>query len=731
MAIYFENHKQIFSLHTKNTTYQFMIDQYGYLIHLYYGRKTSSNMDYIITHFDRGFSGNPYDAEGDRTYSLDVLPQEFPTLGTGDYRNTALMIKNSDGSMDSDLRYQSHSIAEGKYSLDKLPAAYADENAQTLDVLLKDVRTGIEVTLRYGVMEECDVITRSVIIKNTGKEAVSINRIYSVCLDFLYGKKDCISFYGRHAMERNFQRKEIGHGTFQIGSHRGTSSHQYNPMVIIADKETTETFGDAYAMSFVYSGGFDAKIEKDQFNQVRVLMGVSEEMFSYPLKENEIFTAPEVVLSYSPNGLNALSQNLHHCIREHICRGVYKNQIRPILVNSWEAAYFNFDGKVLCDLADKAAELGVEMLVLDDGWFGKRNDDNSSLGDWIVNEEKLGCPLKDLADQIHAKGLKFGIWIEPEMVSEESNLYKRNPDWAMKIPGKNPVRSRNQLVLDFANQDVVDYIYESISKVLRQANINYVKWDMNRSLNDVFSSVASCQGRVLFDYVLGLYDLLERLTSEFPDILWEGCSGGGGRFDMGMLYYTPQIWCSDNTDAIDRIRIQYGTSFGYPLSTIASHVSAVPNHQTGRITNMDTRGIVAMTGAFGYELDLNKLSCEEQGQIKKQIEKYHELAELASAGDYYRLSNPFQDEYCAWMIADSKKESVLLSLVMLESHGNMPVAYVKLTGLNPEYVYQDKETGMQYTGLALMENGLPVSLRMGEYQAYQWSFTIAEKKNQI
>lgn len=728
MAIYYDSTKKVFSLHTNHTTYQFMVDPYGYLIHLYYGKKTDSIMDYIITHFDRGFSGNPYDAGMDRTYSMDALPQEFPTLGTGDYRNTALLVQNADGSMDCDLRYQKYTIADAKYHLDQLPAAYADENAQTLEILLKDIRTGIEVTLYYGVMEECDVITRSVVVKNTGNDTVTIHRIYSACLDFLYGKRDCISFYGRHAMERNFQRKEIEHGTFQIGSRRGTSSHQYNPMVILADSETTETFGNAYAMSFVYSGGFDTKIELDQFNQTRVLMGISEELFAYPLGTDEVFTAPEVVLSYSADGLNKLSQNLHQCIREHICRGEYKNQIRPVLVNSWEAAYFDFDGEVLCHLADKAAELGVEMLVLDDGWFGKRNDDNTSLGDWTVNEKKLGCSLKELVDQIHAKGLKFGIWIEPEMVSVESELYKKHPEWTMKIPGKNPVRSRNQLLLDFANHDVVDFIYESISNVLKQADINYVKWDMNRSLNDIYSNAAGNQGKVLYDYVLGLYDLLERLTTEFPHILWEGCSGGGGRFDMGMLYYTPQIWCSDNTDAVDRTKIQYGTSFGYPLLTMGSHVSAVPNHQTGRITGMDTRGVVAMTGAFGYELDLNKLSAKEQEQIREQIKRYHELAPLISFGDYYRLSNPFQDEYSAWLIADKNKEECLLNLVMLESQGNMPVTYVKLAGLNPEFIYQDVETGRKYTGMALMESGLPIPLKMGEYQSYQWIFKKAAQK---
>ncbi len=725
MAIKFNEAKKIFSLHTKNTTYQFMADKFGYLLHLYYGKRIHAEMDYILTYYGHGFSGNPYDAGMDRGYSLDVLPQEFPMLGTGDHRSTAFAVKHADGSMDCDLRYVGYNLIEGKYALRGLPSVYTEnegDQAQTLEILLKDQRTGLEVTLLYGVLEDCDVITRSLKIKNVGTDCVVLERVYSACLDFLFGKRDCISFYGRHAMERNLQRREIVHGTFGIGSNRGTSSHQYNPLLLIADTDATEMYGNVYGLSFLYSGGFDAKVELDQFEQTRVLMGVSEQMFAYPLASGETFVAPEVVMTYSACGLHTLSHNLHRCVREHICRGKFKNELRPVLVNSWEAAYFNFDGELLCKLADKAAELGVEMLVLDDGWFGNRNDDNTSLGDWTVNEKKLGCSLSELVERIHAKGLQFGIWIEPEMISENSELYKKHPEWAIQIPGKKPIRSRNQLVLDFANSAVVDYMYESIAAVLRQADIQYVKWDMNRSLTDIYSSSTKHQGKVLFDYVLGVYDLLERLTTEFPEILWEGCSGGGGRFDMGMLYYTPQIWCSDNTDAVDRTRIQYGTSFGYPLSTMGAHVSAVPNHQTGRVTSMDTRGIVAMTGAFGYELDLNQISQEEQEQVKAQIRKYHELAPLLFCGEYYRLSNPFEDMYSAWAVVDETKETALLSVVMLEVHGNWAVNYVKMQGLQPEYNYRDTASGQVYAGAALMEAGLPVSLCYGEYQAAQWKF---------
>ena len=547
---------------------------------------------------------------------MDTLPQEFPCYGNGDFRSTAFAVENADGSMSCDLRYKSHVILDGKYNLEGLPAVYAsEEEAQTLEILMEDPVTGVKVVLLYGVLPAQDIITRSVSVKNESSGKIYLNKIESASLDFLYGDYELLTFYGRHAMERNVQRVPVVHGTQKIGSVRGTSSHQYNPMMILAEKETTEDKGNCYAMSFVYSGCFQGEVLKDQLNQTRMMLGLQEEAFRYPLETGEMFQAPEVILSYSSEGMNRLSQNLHHCIRQHICRGKYKEEIRPILINSWEAAYFDFTGDTIYELAKAAKEVNIDMLVMDDGWFGKRDDDNSGLGDWFVNEKKLGGTLGNLIKGINDLGVKFGIWIEPEMVSEDSDLYRKHPDWALTVPGRNPVRSRNQLVLDFSRKEVVDEIYDQICKVLDQGNIEYVKWDMNRSLMDVYSSVTRDQGRVLHDYVLGLYDFLERLVQRYPNLLIEGCSGGGGRFDAGMMYYSPQIWCSDNTDAIDRLRIQYGTSFGYPVSVVGSHVSAVPNHQTGRKTPLHTRGVVAMSGTFGYELNLMKLSEEEKQEI--------------------------------------------------------------------------------------------------------------------
>ena len=726
MGIIYCEKDRTFTLQTKNTTYQMQVDRYGFLLHLYYGKKTDGCMDYLLTYYDRGFSGNPYDAGEDRTYSMDTLPQEFPCYGNGDFRSTAFTVENADGSMSCDLRYKSHKIFDGKYNLQGLPAVYAsDKEAQTLEILMEDPVTGVKVVLLYGVLPAQDIITRSVCVKNESSGKIYLNKIESASLDFLYGDYEFLTFYGRHAMERNVQRVPVVHGTQKIGSVRGTSSHQYNPMMILAEKETTEDKGNCYAMSFVYSGCFQGEVLKDQLNQTRMMLGLQEEAFRYPLETGEMFQAPEVILSYSSEGMNRLSQNLHHCIRQHICRGKYKEEIRPILINSWEAAYFDFTGDTIYELAKAAKEVNIDMLVMDDGWFGKRDDDNSGLGDWFVNEKKLGGTLGNLIKRINDLGVKFGIWIEPEMVSEDSDLYRKHPDWALTVPGRNPVRSRNQLVLDFSRKEVVDEIYDQICKVLDQGNIEYVKWDMNRSLMDVYSSVTRDQGRVLHDYVLGLYDFLERLVQRYPNLLIEGCSGGGGRFDAGMMYYTPQIWCSDNTDAIDRLRIQYGTSFGYPVSVVGSHVSAVPNHQTGRKTPLHTRGVVAMSGTFGYELNLMKLSEEEKQEIREQIAEYKSYAPIIQNGLYYRLSDPTTEEICAWEFVhtDEKEQSkVLLNIVMQVIHGNMTVNYVKLQGLEEMAVYREEKSGKRYTGAALMYGGMPLPIEPGEYQAYQYCF---------
>ena len=722
MAIIFDENNKLITLNTKNTTYQMKIDEYGFLLHLYYGKRTNGNMDYLLVNLDRGFSGNPYDAGSDRKYSLDALPQEFPCRGNGDFRSPVLDVRYENGSFGCDLRYEDYEIADGKYDLLGLPAVYENnksDRAQTLKITMTDKISGIKVILYYGVLEELDIITRAAKVINESNDYLYIEKLQSACLDFISGNFDMINFYGRHAMERNIQRQKVNHGSYRIGSRRGTSSHQYNPLMILADRDANEDYGNCYAMSFVYSGGFLGEVEKDQYDQTRMQLGLMEEQFSYCLKPGESILAPEVLMSYSSVGLAVLSQNLHKCIKENVCRGKYKHEVRPVLVNSWEASYFDIDKDSIVNLAKNAAELGVEMLVMDDGWFGKRDDDNSGLGDWFTNENKIGCSLKELIEAVNSQGIKFGIWFEPEMVNEDSDLYRKHPDWILKIPGKKPVRSRNQLVLDFSRKEVVDHIYNLVTEIIESGNIAYIKWDMNRSITNVYSSENKYQGNVYYDYMIGLYDFLERLNKNYPHILIEGCSGGGGRFDAGMLYYTPQIWCSDNTDAIDRTKIQYGTSFGYPVSAVGSHVSAVPNHQTGRSVSIDTRGVVAMSGSFGYELNLGDVPESEKCIIKEQIKTFKKHAELIHNGLYYRLSDPYKDPVAAWQFVSENGEDVLINVVCLQMHGNMQPLYVRFKGLLENTLYKEVKTGKIYPAEALMNTGMPFMPKLGEYQSWQ------------
>lgn len=719
MAILYQQKSNIFTLNTANTTYQIKVDKYGVLLHLYYGSKIHGDAEYIITYVDRGWSGNINDAGSDRNYTLDSLPLEYSGTGTGDFRNSTILIKNADGTDSCDLRYVSHEIIKGKYGLDGLPAVYASEDeAETLSIILEDTVSKIQVELLYGVLEREDIITRSVKIRNNSDGKVVLKKAASACLDFLYGTYDLISFYGTHAMERQFQRTEITHGTHTIGSRRGVSSHQYNPAVILAEKDATEDAGNCYGMVFAYSGNFMFEVERDQNEQTRAIMGLQSERFNYPLEPGETFIVPETILTYSEQGFATLSQRYHHCMMNHVCRGKYVHETRPVLINSWEASYFDFNGETIYQLAKEAKELGIDMVVLDDGWFGNRNDDKTSLGDWYVNEEKFGCTLGELIQRINTLGLKFGIWIEPEMISEESNLYREHPDWALQIQGRKPVHARDQLVLDFSRKEVRDGIFEQICDVLDQGNVEYIKWDMNRAIIDLYSTERE-NGKLLYDYVLGVYEFADRLMHRYPNILIEGCCSGGGRFDAGMLYYTPQIWCSDNTDAIDRIRIQYGTSFFYPIPTMGAHVSATPNHQTGRITSLNTRGVVAMEGTFGYELNPAILSVEEKNEIKEQVKTFKKNAELIRDGHYYRLSNPFKDTYAAWQFVSEDKKEVFMSIVVLEVHKIKEINYVKLKGLKAEEKYYDEKTGKSYYGSALMKVGMALPEMRGDNPAYQ------------
>lgn len=740
MAIIINEEKRLITLQTKNTEYQMKIDQYGILLHTYYGARIyGSDMSSAIFYSERGFSGNlTIDREEVRAYSLDVLPQEYTCSSTGDYRISALSIRDAAGGTSCTLRAVSFQTEKGKYSLDGLPYVYDENNeAETLLIMMKDPCSGLEAELQYGVFEEKDIITRAVRIINRGGQTVQLEKAASLCLDWQYGDFDWLTFYGCHAQERNLQRMPVHHGVQSVGSTRGNSSHHYNPFSILCEKNTDENSGLCYAFSFVYSGEFLMEAEKDQASQTRLVLGIHPADFRWNLKPGMSFQTPEVILSCSSEGFGKLSRNMHRIIRNNVCRGEWKYKQRPVLINNWEATYFSFDAEKLISIAEESAKLGIEMLVMDDGWFGKREDDYSGLGDWYPNEKKLGCTLKKLGEEINARGLKFGIWFEPECISEDSDLYRAHPDWAVQVPGRPPVLSRNQLVLDISRSDVQDYIIGRISDILSDAPISYVKWDMNRSICEKYSAALepAQQGEFAHRFMLGLYHILEELTSSFPHVLFEGCSGGGGRFDAGMLYYTPQIWCSDNTDAINRLNIQYGTSFGYPVSTMGAHVSAVPNHQTGRVTPFATRGAVAMSGTFGYELDITKLTDQEKEQIRTQIDRFHKYYDLIQSGDYYRITGP-QDPCAVWSFVSADRSQALITVVSRQITANSAPKHFNVPGLDAQKLYnavfvlpeaEEKPLHVieKVSGAALENGGLTIpTMQWWEYQA--WQILISE-----
>ncbi len=731
MAIKFIEQNKTFQLLTEHSSYHIKIGPHNTLLHLYYGGKVESNLDYLIQTKERSFCGNPNEAGLDRSFSLDTQLQEYSTFGTGDFRVPCLEVINGDGSCAVDLRYVSHRIYEGKYTLDKLPAIYQTEETpmQTLIITCQDQVTKVEVDLHYGVVEKYDTITRAAVIRNQGSEPIELTKAMSACFDYPDKHYDIIHFYGKHSMEREYERTRLGHARLSIESMRGASSLQHNPFVIMADRQASETQGECYGFSLLYSGNFLFQAEVDQIGQTRLAMGINSGFFRYEVKPGEAFVTPEIAVSYSCEGLERLSQNYHKLYRNNLCRGRYQHARRPILINNWEATYFDFNTDKLVQIAEESAQLGIEMLVMDDGWFGKRDNDLSGLGDWVPNTQKLGSSLKELTDRVNAAGCKFGIWFEPEMVSEDSDLYRKHPDWCLHIPGRPVTRGRYQLVLDLTRTDVRDYIYDSIAAIINSSNVEYIKWDFNRSIVEAWSAwkEAKHQGKVFHDYILGLYELLERLTGDYPQVLFEGCSSGGGRFDAGMLYYVPQIWCSDNTDAYDRLKIQYGTSFGYPICAVGSHVSAVPNHQTGRWTPLHTRGAVAMAGTFGYEMDVSKLSPEEKTEIREQIEVYKRNYELINTGDYYRLTSPYEHEdFTSWQMVSGDKAKSIVTVVFHQSHGNSNFHKVRLRGLEGEALYRIGGKDEIYSGNALMNAGMILPIPWGDYEAFQYEIIRCE-----
>ena len=722
--IVLDQENKLITLHTKNTTYQMKVWDYNILLHAYYGPRISGgDLSYLLRCKDRGFSPNPSEAGVDRTFSLDTFPQEYSTCGVGDFRLPSIELELPCGSRTADLRYVDSQVRRGKYSLDGLPAFHGSEGEwETLSITLTDAAAQVDVELLYGVLEEYDVITRAVRVVNRGGSAIRLCSCASLCLDLIRSDLDMITFNGAHVMERCPSRVPLHPGIQGVGSVRGASSHQHNPFVILCGRDADEDHGLCYGAMLLYSGNFQAVAEVDQFENARLVMGINPYQFSWTLEPGEAFTAPEAALVCSPSGFGPMSRQFHRGIRRSLIRDPWGDRRKPVLINHWEATEMYFDADKLAAIAQEAAPLGMELFVMDDGWFGARNDDNAGLGDWFVNEKKLPGGLEALVSRIKGMGLEFGIWIEPEMVNEDSDLYRAHPDWALNVPGRGLSRGRNQLVLDFSRQEVRDHVYGQIKAALSGAGISYIKWDMNRSLTEVWSAALppERQGEVYHRYVLGVYEFAQRLRADFPDVLIEGCCGGGGRFDGGMLYYTPQIWCSDNTDAIDRLRIQYGTSFCYPVSTMGAHVSAVPNGVTGRITPMETRGVVAMSGTFGYEMDLSKCTSEEKETVRRQTAFFKEHYELIQDGDYYRLSDPFRNgPYTAWEHVSPDRREALASLVTGPFRGAPPFLTLRLKGLDPSLRYR-VNGGDSWPGDVLMEVGIPLPILTGDYQALQF-----------
>ena len=721
----------LFTLHTRATAYQMKVDEHRVLLHTYYGPKIpDQDLSGLLLRTDRGFSPNPYEAGADRTYSLDVMPQEYSTCGVGDFRLPSIELELPSGSHTCDLRYCGCEMRPGKYALEGLPAFFGG-GAETLILRLEDAAAQVEVLLYFSVFEELDLITRAVEVRNVGEREVRLCRCASLCLDLPRGDLDFITFNGRHLMERRLERAPLRSGVQSVGSTRGASSHQHNPFVMLCDRSAGEDAGLCYGAMLLYSGNFEAAAERSQFETTRLVMGIHPYHFCWTLAPGGTFTAPEAALVCSPDGFGQMSRQFHRAIRDHLIRDPYRGRRRPVLINNWEATYFDFTANKLCEIAEEAAALGIELFVMDDGWFGRRDDDSSGLGDWFVNREKLPGGLEALVPRINRLGMSFGIWVEPEMVSEDSQLYRDHPDWALQVPGRAPARGRGQLVLDFSRQDVRDHIYGQLLTVLSSAPITYVKWDMNRSLCDVWSAAlpARRQGEVYHRFVLGVYDLLERLRRDYPELLLEGCCGGGGRFDGGMLYYTPQIWCSDNSDAIDRLSIQYGTSFCYPPEAMGAHVSAVPNQQNGRVTPIQTRGIAAMSGAFGYELDLSKCTSEEKACIRRQVRSYQEHYDLIHSGDYYRLAAPGEaGPFAAWAHVSPDRERALVSLVTGGTGAAQPFRRLRLKGLDPAGRYRVNGGETLWSGGLLMSEGYPLPVPEGDYQALQLYFQAADSQ---
>ena len=719
MGIVFDAAARVFALDTPRSSYRIGItDARGFLTHLYYGRRVPDvKMDQLLW---LGFGQQEaYDQTGDQVRFHGTMPSEYPTSGVGDFRTPCLSIEAENGGRACALTYAAHRIYGGKPKLEGLPATYGDaKDCTTLEIDCVDTALQLSVTLCYTVFEGLDAICRSARIRNASQRTVRLTSALSACLDMPNRAFDVLTLHGSWAYERMQDRRPLSWGKQGVSSTLGRSSHEANPFIALLEHSATQTQGQVYAMNFVYSGNFLMEAEVTQQEQLRLVTGIHPEGFCWTLAPGDVFQTPEVVLVYSDRGLSGMTHTFHDLYRAHLIRGAYKDLPRPSLINNWEATYFDFDTEKLLSIARTAAKVGVELFVLDDGWFGKRDDDVCSLGDWTVNEQKLPGGLTHLSEEIRKLGMRFGIWMEPEMVSPDSDLYRAHPDYALQNPDRPPTLARTQLVLDLSRQEVRDHVYRQIHAVLSSAQIEYVKWDMNRPLTNVQSAALSPdrQGELYHRYMLGVYELQERMLRDFPHLLLENCSSGGGRFDPGMLYYSPQIWTSDNTDAIDRLKIQEGTALVYPLSSMGAHVAACPSHTNGRVTPFATRGLVSLVGCFGYELDLTRLTEAELGMIPEQLRLYHTYGDVFRTGDYYRLASFAENgEFDALMAVSKDRRTAVLVYVQVLSRERQPVQVVYPQGLEEGLRYRSRETGDVHSGAGWMYGGMALPRMSGDF----------------
>ena len=716
MSIVFHEKNRTFHLFNDKISYIMAVLPNGQMGQLYFGKRIHQREDYSYLLEMMARPMGSYVFENDRTLSLEHVKQEYGVYGSTDYRCPAVEILQENGSRISDFCYKSHTVSGGKPKLKGLPATYteSDSEAETLTLVLEDKVTGIELELLYTLFAGSGIIARSARFLNCGKKPVHLLKAMSLCMDLPDHDYDWIQFSGAWARERYPKKRRLETGIQSVGSMRGHSSHEHNPFVILKRPTADEFQGEVIGFSLIYSGNFLAQAEVDTHDPTRVLLGINPEWFDWKLEPGEEFQTPEAVMVYTDRGMNDMSQTFHRLFQKRLARGYWRDRERPILINNWEATYFDFTEERIVEIAKKAKEQGIELFVLDDGWFGKRTSERAGLGDWKANPERLPEGITGLAQKIEALGMKFGLWFEPEMVNKDSDLYREHPDWILSVPERRQSQGRYQYVLDFSRKEVVDYIYDRMAEILGSGKVSYVKWDMNRSITECWSAAlpADRQGEVFHRYILGVYDLYDRLNTAFPKVLFESCASGGGRFDPGLLYYAPQGWASDDTDAAERLKIQYGTSYCYPISSIGAHVSASPNHQIMRSTPLYTRANVACFGTFGYEMDLNRLTAEEQEEVKRQTAFMKKYRSVLQFGSFYRLESPFEGNVTAWMSVSGDRKTAVVGWYRTLNGINMGYTRLKLRGLEPDSVYRVSEDGAlrgEYYGDELMNVGLVTS----------------------